>query len=181
MRFIGIDPGSVICGYGVIEKTGTSTFILIEYGVIEAKKEFESLPLRLSMIYTKIQEVITRTLPDELSLEATFYAKNAQSLIKLSHARGVAMLAGTLKGLPVIEYSAKEVKRSVTGNGNASKEQVQYMVKSILQIDETHKFFDATDALAVALCHGLKRSTPKQSAKSWKQFATENPHRIKKQ
>jgi len=180
MIFMGIDPGSVICGYGVIEKTGTSSFHVLEYGVVEAKKHFESMPQRLGMIYEELIAVIERTLPDEISLEATFYAKNAQSLIKLSHARGVAMLAGNQRSIPVIEYSAKEVKRAVTGNGNASKEQVGFMVKSLLKIEEESKFFDATDALAVALCHGMKRSTPKQSAKSWMQFIHENPNRIKR-
>jgi crossover junction endodeoxyribonuclease RuvC len=180
MIFMGIDPGSVICGYGVIEKTGNSTFRVLEFGVVEAKKRFDSMPQRLSMIYEELIAVIERTLPDEISLEATFYAKNAQSLIKLSHARGVAMLAGNQRSIPVIEYSAKEVKRAVTGNGNASKEQVGFMVKSLLNIEEESKFFDATDALAVALCHGMKRSAPKQSAKSWMQFIQENPGRIKR-
>lgn len=180
MIFMGIDPGSVICGYGVIEKTGKDTFKVLEYGVVEARKRYESMPQRLGMIYEHLIQVIDRTLPDEISLEATFYAKNAQSLIKLSHARGVAMLAGNQRSVPVIEYSAKEVKRAVTGNGNASKEQVGFMVKSLLHIDDENTFFDSTDALAVALCHGMKRSTPKQSAKSWSQFIQENPNRIKK-
>jgi len=180
MIFMGIDPGSVICGYGVIEKTGKDTFKVLEYGVVEARKRYESMPQRLGMIYEHLIQVIDRTLPDEISLEATFYAKNAQSLIKLSHARGVAMLAGNQRSVPVIEYSAKEVKRAVTGNGNASKEQVGFMVKSLLHIDDDNTFFDSTDALAVALCHGMKRSTPKQSAKSWSQFIHENPNRIKK-
>ena len=180
MIFMGIDPGSVICGYGVIEKTGKDTFKVLEYGVVEARKRYESMPQRLGMIYEHLIQVIDRTLPDEISLEATFYAKNAQSLIKLSHARGVAMLAGNQRSVPVIEYSAKEVKRAVTGNGNASKEQVGFMVKSLLHIDDDNTFFDSTDALAVALCHGMKRSTPKQSAKSLSQFIQENPNRIKK-
>jgi len=180
MIFMGIDPGSVICGYGVIEKTGKDTFKVLEYGVVEARKRYESMPQRLGMIYEHLIQVIDRTLPDEISLEATFYAKNAQSLIKLSHARGVAMLAGNQRSVPVIEYSAKEVKRAVTGNGNASKEQVGFMVKSLLHIDDDNTFFDSTDALAVALCHGMKRSTPKQSSKSWSQFIQENPNRIKK-
>ena len=180
MRFMGIDPGSIVCGYGVIEKVGNNDFILLEYGVVEAKKRFDSLPDRLGLIFERLTQVIERTLPDEVSLEATFYSKNAQSLIKLSHARGVAMLSANLRSIPVIEYSAKEVKRSVTGNGNASKEQVGFMVKSMLSIKEDHAFFDATDALAVALCHGMKRSSPKQSAKTWASFISENPNRVKR-
>jgi crossover junction endodeoxyribonuclease RuvC len=180
MRVLGIDPGSVVCGYGVVDRIAPGKIILVEYGVVEAKKREESLPLRLKIIFERLTKVIERSLPDEVSLEATFYSKNAQSLIKLSHARGAAMLAATLREIPVIEYSAKEVKRSVTGNGNSSKEQVQYMVRSMLGIEETPDFFDATDALAVAMCHALKRNAPKQSARSWSDFISENPHRIKK-
>ena len=180
MRVIGIDPGSVVCGYGVVEKEG-SKLLLVEYGVIEAKKMHSHLSLRLKEIYERITKVIERTLPDEASLEATFYSKNAQSLIKLSHARAVALLAATMRELPVIEYSAKEIKKSVTGNGNASKEQVQYMTKSILNISETPEFFDATDALATAICHIQKAQQKSSRPKSWKDFVEQNPNRIFKQ
>lgn len=177
MRVLGIDPGSIVCGYGVVEKNG-SVITLVEYGVVEAKKRFESLPQRLEMIFTRLGSVIERALPDEAAIESVFFAKNAQSLAKLSHARGVAMLAATIKQVPIMEYSAKEVKRSVTGNGNASKEQVQFMVRTMLKIEETPDFFDATDALATAICHCLKRNSPRGSARSWKQFIEANPKRI---
>ncbi len=177
MRILGIDPGSIVCGYGVIDKNGQS-LSLVEYGVVEAKKKFASLPQRLELIYSRLGSVIERALPDEAAIESVFFAKNAQSLAKLSHARGVAMLSATIKQIPIIEYSAKEIKRSVTGNGNASKEQVQFMVRSMLKIDETPDFFDATDALAVAVCHCLKRDSPQGAARSWKQFIEKNPKRI---
>jgi len=179
LRVLGIDPGSVVCGYGVVEKIG-SKIVLVEYGVIEAKKMHENLSLRLKEIYERITKVIERSLPDEAALETTFYSKNAQSLIKLSHARAVALLAATMRELPVIEYSPKEIKKAVTGNGNASKQQVQFMVKSILNIEETHEFFDATDALAAAICHAQKAQDKTSRPKTWKDFITQNPDRIAK-
>lgn len=177
MRIIGIDPGTIVCGYGVIEIVERK-MLLLEYGVVEAKKRYAELPRRLEIIFQRLTGVIERTLPDEAALESIFFAKNAQSLAKLAHARGVAMLSATLKELPVIEYSAKEVKRSVTGNGNAAKEQVGYMVRKMLNIDETPEFYDATDALAIAICHALKRGEKKSKAGSWKEFISENPGRV---
>ncbi|MES2764247.1 MAG: crossover junction endodeoxyribonuclease RuvC [Bacteroidota bacterium] len=177
MRVLGIDPGSVVCGYGVIEKIGAK-ITLVEYGVIEAKKIHPSLQLRLEAIFTRLQKVVERSLPDEASLESLFYAKNPQSLMKLSHARGVAMLVPTLKQIPVTEYSAREVKRAVTGNGNSSKEQVQFMVRTLLNIEETPEFFDATDALAIAICHAFKAANPQSRARSWKDFIAQNPQRV---
>lgn len=177
MRIIGIDPGSIICGYGVVEKSGKD-FVLIEYGVVEAAKRHADLPQRLETIFTRLSSVIERTLPDQCALENVFYAKNAQSLAKLSHARGVAMLAMVLRQIPTHEYSPKEVKRAVTGNGNASKEQVQFMVRTMLGIQETPEFFDATDALASAICHALKQTSPITKSRSWKDFVEQHPERI---
>jgi len=179
VRIIGIDPGSIVTGFGVVEKTGNK-FLLVEYGVIEAKKEFSSLDQRLKTIYERLTQVILRTSPNEAALELLFFYKNPQSLLKLSHARGVAMLSASMLQLPVAEYSALEIKKSVTGKGRASKEQVQYMVKSMLSIKECPSFFDATDALAIAICHGLKSTAPESSSRSWKEFLVQNPDRIKK-
>lgn len=180
MIILGIDPGSIVCGYGVIERKGNA-LTLVEYGVVEAKKQFPEIPRRLEAIFTRLTQVIERTKPDESALEQVFFAKNAQSLMKLSQARGVAMLASTLRQVPVAEYSANEVKRSVTGKGHASKEQVQFMVRSMLKIQETPEFFDATDALAVAITHALKRNpeASKQS-RSWKEFIADNPSKVVK-
>jgi crossover junction endodeoxyribonuclease RuvC len=181
MRILGIDPGSIVCGYGVIEKEGKH-ISLIEYGVIEAKKREESLPLRLKVIYERLESVIDRSLPDMLAIESVFYHKNVASVVKLAHARAAAILAAVNRELPTVEYSPKEVKRSVTGNGNASKEQVQYMIKQILKIEETPEFYDATDALAVCLCHLYRISavTPgTRRAKNWSDFIQHNPTRVK--
>jgi len=179
MRILGIDPGSVICGYGVIEIIGNN-IMLLEYGVIKAKKKEEDFPLRLKEIFSRLTSVIERQLPDETALESLFFSKNPQSLMKLSHARAVAMLASTLREIPVQEYSPREVKKSVTGNGNASKQQVEYMVKSILKIKETQDFYDATDALAVALCHSYRWKLNASPIKNWKDYAQRNPDKIVK-
>lgn len=179
MRVLGIDPGSIVCGYGVVEKIGKN-IVLVEYGVIEAAKAKESMPLRLQTIFTRLQKVVERSLPDELAIETIFYAKNVSSVIKLSHARAAAILPAVLVGIPTIEYSPKEVKRAVTGNGNASKEQVQFMVRNLLNIAETPEYFDATDALAVAICHCLKANAPQSRSRSWKEYIEQNPEKIAK-
>jgi crossover junction endodeoxyribonuclease RuvC len=179
MRILGIDPGSVICGYGIIE-VEAGKIILVEYGVIKAKKKEEDFPLRLKEIFERLTSVIERHLPDESALESVFFSKNVQSLMKLSHARAAAMLASTLREIPVAEYSPREVKKAVTGNGNASKQQVEYMVKSLLKISDTHEFFDATDALAVALCHAYRWKQNASPVKNWKDYAARNPERIVK-
>jgi len=177
MIILGIDPGSIFCGYGVI-KIQSNNLKLIEYGVIKAKKKQEKYPLRLKEIFIRLQAVIERTLPDETAIESMFYSKNVQSLIKLSQARAIAMLVSSLRDIPVIDYSPREVKKAVTGNGNADKIQVQYMVKKLLNIEETNEFYDATDALAVAICHSSRRKTSNNTIKTWKDFIEQNPKRI---
>ena len=152
MKIIGIDPGSIFCGYGVIESIG-KTLSVVEYGTIEVKKKVEYLPLRMKEIYNRISSVIERTLPDAAAIETTFYSKNPQSLIKLTMARSAAILAVVNKNIDINEYSPLEIKRAVTGRGNASKEQVSFMMKAILNITEPTKYYDTTDALAIAVCH----------------------------
>lgn len=178
MIVLGVDPGSIVCGFGVIEKKGKLLF-LVEYGVLQVKKKNEELPQRLKDIFLRLQSVIERTSPDASAFESVFYSKNAQSLAKLSHARGSAILAATMHDLPIAEYTPRVVKKAVTGNGNASKEQVQFMVKTLLKIEETPDFFDATDALAVAICHALRTESPHKTAKSWSDWVRQNPERIK--
>lgn len=177
MRVLGIDPGSVICGYGVID-SGNNKLSLVEYGVIKAKKINEVLHIRLQEIFKRLIVVIERTNPDIAAFESMFYSKNAQSLIKLSQARAAAILAAGLNGLDILEYSPREVKKSVTGNGNAGKQQVQYMVRTILDIQETPEFFDSTDALAVAVCHVNKNKTIGSKSASWADFIKNNPDRV---
>lgn len=177
MRILGIDPGSILCGYGVVEKEG-SKISLVEFGVINLKKFGDDLPIRLKEIFQRLQRIMIGAEPDCAVLEETFYAKNPQSLIKLSHARAAAMLACVTADMPINEYSPKEVKKAVTGNGNATKEQVQYMVQKILKIKTCPEFFDATDALAVALCHCYRANLPKAGKGGWSEFIKNNPGRI---
>jgi crossover junction endodeoxyribonuclease RuvC len=179
MRILGIDPGSIFCGYGVIEINGKSMEI-VEYGTIEVKKKADDITLRMKEIYERISSVIQRTQPNSASVEATFYAKNAQSLIKLTMARSAALLAIINNGLTVSEYSAKEIKRSVTGRGSASKEQVHFMIRALLNIKEDIEFFDTTDALAIAICHSNNYNSAIKGGKSWKQFIKENPDKVLK-
>jgi crossover junction endodeoxyribonuclease RuvC len=187
MRILGIDPGSVVCGYGVIDVDG-KTMTLVEYGVVAVKRKTSSFPARLREIHDRLGAVIARTNPDVCSMEKVFHAKNVLSIVQLAHARGVAMLACAQAGLDPVEYTPMQVKRSVTGRGASGKEQVQHMVRAILSIDETPEFFDATDALAVAICHAVNGGPPpkvprggRTSARgAWKDFVEANPDRVKK-
>ncbi|OGU58723.1 MAG: crossover junction endodeoxyribonuclease RuvC [Ignavibacteria bacterium GWF2_33_9] len=180
MKILGIDPGSVLLGYGAIESRDNS-LVVIEYGVVKAKLIEDDYYKRLNEIFIHVGKIIERVSPDVMSFETMFYHKNAQSLIKLSQARAAAVLAAVSRNIEIIEYSPKEVKKSVTGNGNASKQQVQYMIQSLLKIEEKPKFLDSSDALAIALCHFYKQgnSTGKNNkVKSWGDFAKQNPDRV---
>ncbi len=179
MRILGVDPGTIITGYGVIDNID-GKLALVDYGIIRMKPVW-SMPLRLREIYTQLEQVIEATAPDEFAIESAFYSKNVQSTLKLGHARGVSILAAVLRQIPTSEYAPREVKQAVTGTGRASKEQVEYMVMSMLGLTEKHSFLDATDALAVAICHagrlapGRARATKKRT---WKDFIAENPERV---
>ena len=176
MRIIGVDPGTLVTGYGVVDcEAGIMT--LVDYGVIRMKGTM-SLPIRLRTIYNGLLEVLDRTAPDEFAIESAFYSKNVQSTLKLGHARGVAMLAAVLREIPTSEYSPREIKMAVTGNGGSSKEQVEYMVVSLLKILDQREPLDATDALAIAICHGGRLARPQGRSRSWKQFIVENPERL---
>lgn len=187
MRILGIDPGSVVCGYGVIDADG-GKLTLVEYGVVAVKRRTTSFPQRLAEIHDRIAAVLARTSPDACAMEKVFHAKNVLTIVQLAHARGVSMLACAQAGFDPVEYTPMQVKRSVTGRGNSSKEQVQYMVRSILKIDETPQFFDATDALAVAICHAVNGAPPPPIKKHWSKggprgawadFVEKNAHRVK--
>ncbi len=150
MKVLGVDPGSRVCGYGVLESRN-GELLHVESGCISPPSRF-SLPLRLKTIFEGLREVIERSSPDAMSIEDIFFAKNFKSALKLGEARGVALLAATISGIPVHEYAPSEVKLAVTGQGRAKKLEVQKMVSLILGIHEWKKE-DASDAVAVALCH----------------------------
>jgi len=174
---LGMDPGTSVMGYGVIRVNG-NLVQLIQYGVIHLSK-YGTHELKLKKIFDRVIGIIEDYEPDEVALEAPFYGKNVQSMLKLGRAQGVAMAAALSREIPITEYAPKKVKQSVTGNGNASKEQVASMLKTILKFDSEPKMLDATDALAVALCHHYNHKSLASSNKSWKAFINENPGRVK--
>lgn len=177
MIIIGVDPGTLITGYGVIE-TRNGKLKILHSGAVKNNSGVP-MPIRLKNIFNTLSGVIERFKPDQFSIETAFYGKNAQSALKLGHARGVAMLSAITRDIPTYEYSPREVKKSIVGNGSASKEQVQYMVKTLLKLKNTPKYYDITDALAVALCHIQQNPTPqKKHHKTWKAFITEHPERV---
>lgn len=174
---LGLDPGTNVMGYGLIRVTG-SKIDLIQYGVIHLKK-YTGYEMKLKKIFERVLGIVDEFNPDEVALEAPFFGKNVQSMLKLGRAQGVAMAAALYREIPITEYAPKKVKQSVTGNGNASKEQVASMLIQLLKIKEAPKMLDATDALGVALCHHYQGGKPQNKTKSWQAFISENPDRIK--
>lgn len=172
---MGMDPGTNVMGYGIIHVKKSGMRIL-QYGVIHLDK-YKSHELKLKRIFERILGLIEEYNPDEVAIEAPFYGKNVQSMLKLGRAQGVAMAAVLFRNLPIKEYAPKKIKVSVTGNGNASKEQVAKMLQQLLGFSETPKLLDATDALAVALCHINQQRSGIKSNKSWETFLKENPDR----
>ncbi|TDK49606.1 crossover junction endodeoxyribonuclease RuvC [Algoriphagus formosus] len=177
---LGIDPGTNVMGYALIVTEGKQ-YKLLQYGVIHLKK-YGSHELKLKKIFERITGILEEFLPDTVALEAPFYGANVQSMLKLGRAQGVAMAAALAREIPITEYSPKKVKQSVTGNGNASKEQVAAMLQTLFKLEEIPKMLDATDALAVALCHHFHegRIQSRGRAAGWKSFIEENPDRVKK-
>ncbi|MDX1628086.1 MAG: crossover junction endodeoxyribonuclease RuvC [Fulvivirga sp.] len=174
---LGLDPGTSVMGYGLVIVKGKQVSLL-QYGVIHLSK-YKNHEIKLKKIFNRVIGLIDDYQPDEVALEAPFYGKNVQSMLKLGRAQGVAMAAALSREIPITEYAPKKVKQSVTSNGNASKEQVAQMLMTLLKIKEAPKLLDATDALAVALCHHYQKGVPASSGKSWKAFISENPGRVK--
>jgi len=175
---LGIDPGTNIMGYGIIELSG-SKLKLIAAGVIELNK-LDDHHLKLKKIFERTIGLIESYHPDEMAIEAPFFGKNVQSMLKLGRAQGVAIAAGLSRSMPVFEYSPKKIKLAITGNGNASKEQVAAMLQTILNFTEMPKYLDATDGLAAAVCHqfqGKKAASSIKGYSGWKSFLAENPTR----
>lgn len=180
MLVLGIDPGSRFTGYGLIDVNG-SVSTLVDFGVIDLSKEGEH-NARLKQIYETIGRIIRHYQPNECALEMPVYGKNPQSMLKLGRAQAAAMLAALNADLTVVQYTPKEVKKSVTGNGNAAKEQVWFMVRSMLEIDDDHPSLklDASDALAVCLCHAHRNAAATRPRYSgWESFVGANPGRIR--
>ncbi len=174
---LGIDPGTSVMGYGIIKITGKQ-LTLIQFGVIKLSK-YANHEIRLKKIFEKISGIIQEFHPDFVALEAPFFGKNVQSMLKLGRAQGVAMAAALAHDIPIAEYAPKKVKQSVTGNGNASKEQVAAMLQTILKFKELPDLLDATDALGVAVCHHFTGNAGPAKASSWAKFISDNPRRVK--
>lgn len=179
---LGIDPGTNIMGYGIL-KTNSSKIELISMGIIDLKK-FDNHMLKLKTIFTRTLLLIDSYHPDELAIEAPFYGKNVQSMLKLGRAQGTCIAAAVYRDIPVFEYAPKRIKQAITGNGNASKEQVASMLKRLLNIEEAPRYLDATDGMAAAVTHHFTYKPGDESssnkASSWKAFISQNPDRLKK-
>lgn len=179
---IGIDPGTNVMGYGILGVKAKKP-LLVALGVIKLSK-FESHYLRLSRIYSRVLQLVEQYLPDEMAIEAPFFGKNVQSMLKLGRAQGVAIAAALARDVPIHEYEPRKIKMAITGNGAASKEQVREMLRRTLNIsaDRLEDIeLDATDALGAAVCHFYESSRPQPTAgpKSWKEFIARNPDRVK--
>ena len=178
---IGIDPGTNVMGYGILGVNGKKPQ-MIAMGVVKLDR-FESHYMRLRRIHERVLGLIEQYLPDEMAIEAPFFGKNVQSMLKLGRAQGVAMTAALMRDVPIAEYEPRKIKMAITGNGAASKEQVKEMLRRILSIssDSFLKELDATDALAAALCHFYETSRPVAASgpRSWKDFIAKNPDRVR--
>ncbi|MEQ9405517.1 MAG: crossover junction endodeoxyribonuclease RuvC [Cyclobacteriaceae bacterium] len=177
---LGIDPGTNVMGYGLIKCIGQQMEI-IQFGVIHLSK-YKNHEVKLQKIFQRVSSIIEEYIPDEVALESPFFGKDVQAMLKLGRAQGVAMAAALHKEIPINEYAPRKIKQSVTGNGNSSKEQVAAMLKNLLKFEENPKLLDATDALAVAVCHHFSfkvGTNGKSGSSSWKSFISENPKRIK--
>ena len=165
-------------GYGLIHIKGKQ-MELITIGVLHLHK-LENHPIKLKTIFERTLQLIEEYKPDELSIEAPFFGKNVQSMLKLGRAQGVAIAAALYKNIPIFEYSPKKIKQSITGNGNSSKEQVAAMLQTLLNFTELPKHLDATDGLAAAVCHYFQRNTSGTSKKhsGWKSFLADNPDKV---
>jgi len=175
---LGIDPGTNILGYGIIGIKGKK--VSIETSGVVMLNKLKDHSDKLKRIFERTLNLIEHYLPDEMAVEAPFFGKNVQSMLKLGRAQGVVMAAGLYRDVPIVEYSPRKIKQSITGNGNASKEQVASMLENILEQKIEASYMDATDGLAVAVCHYYQSNSILSSgkAKNWEQFIKNNPGRI---
>lgn len=178
---LGIDPGTLVMGYSIIEICG-QIIAIREMNVLKLSGRKDNYQ-RLQLIHQKVVALVQEHLPDELAIEAPFFGKNVQSMLKLGRAQGVAIAAAMSASIPVTEYSPKKVKQAITGNGNADKEQIWKMLQRMMQLAAKPKYFDASDALAVAVCHHFQTRTTaitrKEKLNGWNDFIKKNPARVR--
>ena len=178
---LGIDPGTNILGFGIVRVDSKGPHY-VDMGVFDLRKIKDPFE-KLANIFAGVSELIEEHHPDELAVESPFYGKNAQVILKLGRAQGAALTAAVMKGIPVAEYAPRKAKIAICGNGAASKEQVAMMLQKTLKVELDPKYLDATDGLAIALCHHYQISNPLAGVggkTDWKRFLAENPDRIKK-
>ncbi|MBI4648951.1 MAG: crossover junction endodeoxyribonuclease RuvC [Bacteroidia bacterium] len=175
---LGIDPGTKTLGYGIIHVKGKEV-ALLTIGVIELSK-YSNHFVKLKKIFERVLVLIDEFHPDELAIEAPFYGRNIQSMLKLGRAQGAAIAAALFRSVPIFEYAPTKIKLAITGNGRASKEQVAGMLQNILNIKEKPECFDATDGLAAAVCHYFQKENPptRKQCTTWEDFIKKNPDRI---
>jgi len=174
---LGIDPGTNIMGYGLIKKSGTKIQFL--YLNVVLLNKIKSHNLKLKKIFETTNEIIRSYKPNEIAIEAPFFGKNVQSMLKLGRAQGATIIASVVNNIPIVEYAPKKIKLSITGSGKASKEQVAGMLMKMLKLNKKPEYLDATDGLAVAVCHALQNDLMIQNKKeSWSQFIKNNPKRV---
>ena len=176
MKIIGVDPGTIITGFGIVEYNNKEVKF-IDAGIIKTPA-VKALAPRIEKIYDELDRLIKLHKPDEFAIETAFYGKNIQSTMKIGYARGVAMLAAVHNKINIAEYSPREIKKSVVGKGAASKEQVQFMINKLMQISKLKMKFDESDALAVAVCHAFKSSSASHKSGSWEKFVKANPDKV---
>ncbi|MCM4155442.1 crossover junction endodeoxyribonuclease RuvC [Gramella sp. AN32] len=176
---LGIDPGTTIMGFGLI-KIENKQMSFIQMNELQLKK-YDDHYIKLKLIFERTIELIDTHHPDEIAIEAPFFGKNVQSMLKLGRAQGVAMAAGLSRQIPITEYLPKKIKMAITGNGNASKEQVAKMLQSLLKLKTLPKNLDSTDGLAAAVCHFYNSGRPEigKSYTGWEAFVKQNPKKIK--
>jgi crossover junction endodeoxyribonuclease RuvC len=175
---LGIDPGTTVLGYGLIHIKGTKIEML-NFGIIQLNK-LGNQPDKLKRIFDRIDGLMEEYKPDEMAIEAPFFGKNVQSMLKLGRAQGVAIAASLRRNIPYEEYTPKRIKQAITGNGNASKEQVAVMLQTLLRFEELPKYLDATDGLAAAVCHHFSKGigeNNKSKGGRWSSFLSKNPER----
>jgi len=176
MIIFGVDPGTILTGFGII-KSQKNKIDYLHSGIIKPNPK-ENLPAKLKYIFQELNKLVIQYKPDIFCIETAFYGKNVQSALKIGYVRGIAMIAASMNDVVIAEYSPREIKKAVVGNGSASKEQVQYMIKNLTKIEKDKIKFDETDAIAAAVCHSIKLNSFVSSKNDWKNFILQNPDRI---
>ena len=176
MIIIGVDPGTILTGFGII-KYEENKVNYIHSGIIKTPTTKE-IPPRLEAIYDELDKLIKLYKPSQFAIETAFYNKNVQSVLKIGYVRGISLLVAQHNKLEISEYSPREIKKSVVGNGGASKEQVQFMIKKLMSLKNDFPKFDESDALAIAICHAFKKDSRSHKSGNWKKFIEANPDRV---